>query len=135
DSDILPMPPERKLIAVIDDDATIRKSLERLLRASGYRCESFASAEEFLLVASVCRAACVVADIGLDGMSGLELALHPKVVDLGLPVILMTGSPDPMFEIPAREIGAAFLFKPFTSEQLLEAIVDTAGAPIADGAP
>ena len=129
------MPPERKLIAVIDDDATICTSLERLLRASGYRCESFASAEEFLLVASVCRAACVIADIGLDGMSGLELALHSKIVELRLPVVLMTGSPDPMFEIPAREIAAAFLSKPFTSEKLLEAIVDTAGAPIADGAP
>jgi FixJ family two-component response regulator len=127
------MPPERRLIAVIDDDASFRKCLERLLRATGYRCESFASAEEFLLVASLSRATCVISDIGLDGISGLELALHPKIIDLRLPVILITGSSDPMYEIPAREIGAAFLRKPFTSDQLLEALVDTVGPPIADG--
>jgi FixJ family two-component response regulator len=129
------MPPERKLIVAIDDDASMRKCVERLLRTAGYRCESFASAEEFLLVSSLCGAACVISDINLDGMSGLELALHPKVAGLRLPIVLITGSPDPMYEIPAREIAAAFLRKPFTSEQLLEVIVDTAGPPISDGDP
>jgi len=127
------MPPERRLIVVVDDDASVRKCLERLLRVSGYRCETFASAEELLLVIAVCRASCVICDIDLEGMTGLELALHPKITNLQLPVVLITGSPDPMLEVPAREIGAAFLRKPFTSEQLLEAIVDTAGPPIADG--
>jgi len=127
------MPPERKLIAVIDDDPSMRKCIERLLRASGYRCESFASAEEFLLVASVCRAACVIADIGLDGMSGLELALHPTVTSMNVPVVLITGGGDPMLEEPARVIAAAFLHKPIPPGMLLEAIVDTVGPPITDG--
>jgi len=127
------MPPERKFIAVVDDDAAIRKSLERVLRSAGYRCETFANAEELLLVVAVCRAACIVSDINLEGMSGLELALHPKITALLLPVVLVTGSSDPMLEVPAREIGAAFLRKPFSAEQLLEVIIDTAGPPITDG--
>jgi FixJ family two-component response regulator len=126
------MPPERKLIVIIEDDASVRRALERQVRGAGYRCESFECAEDFLLVASVCQAACVICDVQLEGMSGLELALHPKITQLKLPIVLITGSADPMIEEPARTLGAAFLRKPFPSEELLIAIVGTVGSPITD---
>ena len=126
------MPPYRKLIVVIDDDCSIRKALERQIRAAGYRCESFASAEDFLAVAKTCKAACAVSDINLGGITGLQLTLHPVITGLNLPVVLITGSPDPMIELPAREIGAAFLRKPIFGHELLDAIVDTVGPPIGE---
>lgn len=127
------MPPPRKTIAIVDDDAGLRASIARYLRAAGFRCESYASAEDFLAVAAGLGAACLLADVHLDGMSGLELALHPTVTGLNLPVVIMTGSDDPMIEVPAREISVAFLHKPFACNALLEVIVDTVGPPIADG--
>jgi FixJ family two-component response regulator len=66
-------------------------------------------------------------------MSGLELAVHPTVTGLELPVVLISGSNDPQIEGPAREIGTAFLRKPIPSQVLLDAIVDNAGPPYADG--
>jgi len=127
------MPPKRKLVAVIDDDASVRKALHRQINAAGYRSHAFACAEEFLKVAALCGAACVVCDIHLGGMTGLQLALHPTVMSLNLPFVLISGSDDPMVEEPARVIGAAFLRKPIPPGKLLEAIVDTVGPPIMDG--
>jgi len=127
------MPPKRKLVAVIDDDASVRKALHRQINAAGYRSHAFACAEEFLKVAALCGAACVVCDIHLGGMTGLQLALHPTVMSLNLPFVLISGSDDPMVEEPARVIGAAFLRKPIPPGKLLEAIVDTVGPPIEEG--
>ena len=127
------MPTPRKTIAIVDDDASVRKALERQVCAAGYRCATFESAEEFLLVARILKASCLLADINLGGMSGLDLAVHPTVTGLMLPVVLISGSNDPRVEVPAREIGAAFLRKPIPSQVLLDAIVDNAGPPFADG--
>ena len=126
------MPPPRKTIAIVDDDASLRKALDRQLSASGFNCVTFASAEEFLLVAAVVLPACVLADIHLEGMSGLQLALHPQLTALNVPVVLITGCDDPMIEIPAREIADAFLRKPFAPQVLLDTIIDTVGPPIID---
>src|SRR4051812_41831506 len=73
------MPTTRKLIAVVDDEAAIRTALDRQLRAAGFRCELFRSAEDFLAIATELRADCIVSDIDLGGMTGLELVLHPTV--------------------------------------------------------
>jgi FixJ family two-component response regulator len=127
------MPIERKLVAVIDDDASVRKALDRQIRAAGYRSHAFASAEEFLAVAMLCGAACVVSDIHLGGMTGLELALHPIITAMALPVVLISATDDPRIAEPAQVIAAAFLRKPIPPGKLLEAIVDTVGPPIADG--
>jgi FixJ family two-component response regulator len=126
------MPPERRIIAVVDDDESIRNGLCRQLRAAGYRCELFASAECFLPVAAMSRAACVLSDVHLGGMTGLELALHPVLAELKLPVLLMSGTSDPLIEIPAREIAAGFLRKPILTESLVAAIVEAIGPPIVD---
>jgi len=127
------MPPKRQLVAVIDDDPSVLKALDRQVSAAGYRSHAFASAEEFLAVAAFCGAACVICDIHLGGMSGLELAVHPVVTSLNLPVVLISGGWDPVVDEPARLIGAAFLQKPIPPGKLLETIVDTVGPPIADG--
>ena len=127
------MPPYRRLIAIVEDDLSVRKALERQIRAAGYRCAAFASAEEFVAVAQPCNSAAVVCDVNLGGMSGLQLALHPEVTRLNVPVVLITASADPLIEVAAREICAAFLRKPIPCQELLDAIVDTAGPPIADG--
>ena len=91
------------------------------------------SAEEFLAVAALCGAACVISDVNLDGMNGLALAAHPTLTTMNLPVVLISGSSDPRIEETARGVAAAFLRKPFAPGKLLEAIVDTVGPPIADG--
>ena len=78
------MPPKRKLVAVIDDDHSVRTALDRQISAAGYRSHAFACAEDFLKVAALCGAACIVCDIHLEGMSGLELALHPAITSLDL---------------------------------------------------
>jgi FixJ family two-component response regulator len=127
------MPPYRRLIAIIEDDDSVRKALERQIRAAGYRCAAFACAEDFVGVAHTCDAAAVVSDVNLGGMTGLQLALHPEVTRLNLPVVLITASVDPLIEVAAREISAAFLRKPIPCQELLDAIVDTAGPPLADG--
>jgi FixJ family two-component response regulator len=126
------MSPPRKTIAIVDDDTTLRRGVEKYLRSAGFRCESFETAESFLAGAVASGAACLLADVHLAGMSGLELALHPTVGELNLPVVLMTGSEDPLIEVAAREISAAFLRKPFACQALLDAIVDTVGPPIGD---
>jgi FixJ family two-component response regulator len=127
------MPPHRKLIAVIEDDDSVRKALERQISAAGYRSHAFACAEDFLKVAGLCGAAGIVCDIHLGGMSGLELALHPAVTSMNLPMVLISGCCDPSVEEPARVIASVFLRKPIAPGKLLEAIVDTVGPPIAEG--
>jgi len=126
------MPSHRKLVAVIDDDEGIRRALDRQLRAAGFRCEVFPSAESFLDVARDLHAHCIVSDVNLPGMSGLELALHPTVVNLRIPVVLITGRPDPVLEEPAQLIAAAFLHKPIPPGKLLETIVEAVGPPLVD---
>jgi FixJ family two-component response regulator len=126
------MPPKRQLIAVIDDDASVRKALDRQITAAGYRCHAFMNAEQFLSVAALCGAAAVVCDIHLGGMSGLDFAKHPTITGMDLPVVLISGSCDPSIEEPAGALGAAFLRKPIAAGKLLEALVDTVGPPISD---
>jgi FixJ family two-component response regulator len=74
----------------------------------------------------------VLSDIHLGGMTGLQLALHPVVTGLGLSTVLISASDDPELQASAREIGAALLHKPVLRDELLEAIVDTVGPPIAE---
>jgi FixJ family two-component response regulator len=129
------MPPKRQLIAVIEDDESVRKALQRQIHAAGYRCHAFANAEDFLALVAMMGAACVVCDIHLGGMSGLQLAAHPGLAIHGLPVVLISGSDDPSVEEPARRVAASFLRKPIPPGKLLEIIVDTVGPPVTDELP
>ena len=114
---------EQKLIAVIDDDPEILESVELLLSCHGYDTKLFASAEELLCVAPTLEAACLIVDIQLGGISGLELVRALCADGFTLPVIFITGSCDELHRRQALELGcAAFLLKPFSTHQLIEAV-------------
>jgi FixJ family two-component response regulator len=120
------------MIAVVDDDESLRKALSRQLRAAGYRCEAFSSAEDLLFCLSTLVPDGVLSDIHLGAMSGLELATHPEVTRRKLPVMLMTGLLDPMYLESARELAAAFLPKPICADDLLDAITGVVGPPLVE---
>jgi len=124
------MPSQRTTIAVVDDDESIRRALSRQLRAAGYRCEAFACAEDLLFCLPLLVPQGVLADIHLGEMSGLQLAVHPDITRRNLPVMLMTGHTDPMFEDAARGVAAAFLPKPIAGDELLEAMNAIVGPPL-----
>src|SRR5262245_14398375 len=113
----------RKLVVVVDDDKTMLRSLERLLNASGFDTEVFPSAESFLARTDAREAACIVLDIHLGGMSGIELRRRLAASGSPLPVVFMTAFDD---ETPPREGGEAgciaFLRKPSPARSLIGAI-------------
>jgi len=111
-------------IALIDDDALLRDALARLLEMTGMTVEQYDSGEEFLAAADGSKADCVVIDVQLGDISGIEVAQHLRETELHFPIVFITGSIDPVFEQQADEIdGAAFLRKPFLRDTLIEAIM------------
>jgi FixJ family two-component response regulator len=114
-------------IAIIEDDASMRNSLVRLLSTMGYDIEQYGSAEQFLSNVRRCKAACLIIDVHLGTMSGVELALHPAVIALERPVILSSASEDAEVRKRATATGCAFLSKPFTANELLAVLVSSAG--------
>ena len=110
-------------IYVIDDDASMRRSLARLLSAVDFRVKTFASAEEFLDLVDPDSPGCLIADAQLVGMSGSELQRRMASANWRMPVIAMSGSHDYQIESEAVRLGAkAFLSKPFDAQALLDAI-------------
>ena len=110
-------------IAVVDDDPGVRKALERLLSASGYHAESFASAEEFLSAAPTSRATCLIVDFNLLDMSGLEMARRLSMAGYDFPIIFVTGSADDTVRKQCMEFGCvAFLHKPVPRDRLMHAV-------------
>ena len=117
------MAPRRDPIAVVDDDARVLKALAALLHACGYRTELYASPAEFLNSAAASKAVCLVLDVNLGTHSGLELARHPAITRLRLPLVFMSGSAEDSIREQALAAGAvAFLRKPFRSGELLDAL-------------
>ena len=116
-------PPQNPLISVVDDDDSVRAGTASLLRAAGYLSESFASAEEFLKSGDHHRFACVVADIQMPGMSGVELANRLGGDEPPTPVILMTARTErEILANAAASRASCLLRKPFTADQLLECL-------------
>src|SRR5262245_19486459 len=108
------MTTDSRTIAIIEDDAATRAALVRLLSAMGYSTEQYDSSGTFLANVERCKAACLIVDVYLRDISGLELARHPAVVALARPVILSSTSPDPRIRKQATAAGCcAFLTKPF----------------------
>ena len=122
----------RPRIAVIDDDPHIRKSLNRLLASFGYRTESFASAAHFLSAPSLRELTCLILDVELGAISGLDLAQHPAVTGLKVPIILISGSADEAIERQVDEQGGVYLRKPFDADKLREALAKAARPPVTD---
>ena len=116
------MPVER-VVHVVDDDAGVRRSLERLLDAAGFRVICYESAQEFLDAAQGGAGGCVLLDLRMPGMDGLELQARLFKSGISLPVIVMTGQGDVQSAVRAMKAGAVdFIEKPYDDETLLQAI-------------
>jgi FixJ family two-component response regulator len=112
---------EEPIVFAVDDDASMREALSRLFRSIGMRARIFASAEEFLAFERPDAPACLVLDVRLPGLSGLEL--QRELVDAGIPIIFITGHGDIPMSVDAMKAGAVeFLTKPFRDQVLLDAI-------------
>jgi FixJ family two-component response regulator len=113
----------RKLVVVVDDDHSMLRSLERLLSASGFDAEVFSSAEAFLARTNAREAVCLVLDIHLGGMSGIELRRRLAASGSAVPVVFMTAFDDDRTHEEAMRVGCiACLHKPFPARMLIRAI-------------
>ena len=117
------MPKAKPLISIVDDDESMREAIKGLMRSLGYRVEAVASAHEFLSSRNGRRAACVIADMQMPGMTGLEL--HQRLLASGkpIPTILITAYPDNGVRERALAAGViGYLSKPFEEDDLLACI-------------
>ena len=113
----------RKLIAVLDDDASVLGAVERVLKAHGFDAEVFDTVEGFLGGARLGDASCLVLDINLNGESGIDVSRKLTRAGVSLPVIFITGVENEATRKAALEAGClAYLHKPFPSSALIEAI-------------
>jgi FixJ family two-component response regulator len=111
------------MIAVVDDEELVRTALQRLLRTSGYAVAAFPSAEEFLSSGQAREVRCVIADIRMPGISGLDLQSRLNDEGYAIPIIFITAHGDEKMRIRAMRAGAAaFLAKPFDRAVLLERV-------------
>ena len=110
-------------VFVVDDDVAMRRSLENLIRSVGLRIEAFASAQEFLSSNREDVPGCLVLDVRLPGLSGLDLQKRMAEADIEIPIIFITGHGDIPMSVQAMKAGAVeFLSKPFRDQELLDAI-------------
>ena len=118
-----PSADEAPLVAVVDDDASVRQSTRRLIRSFGYRAEAFASGEEFLASASGSRTACLMLDVRMPDMDGLEVQRQLTARHLHVPVVFISGRASDDEERRARAAGAVdFLRKPLAAATFLEVL-------------
>jgi two-component system response regulator FixJ len=121
------------IVHVIDDDAALRDSLAFLLSAAGFQVRNFESAQAFLQELTGIQSGCILTDVRMPGVDGLELLRLLQEMGRGLPVIVMTGHGDVPLAVKAMRLGAAdFVEKPFEDEVLIDSIRSalTASAPI-----
>jgi len=111
------------LIAIADDDESVRRAVTRLLRSRGFVAHAFASAEEFLQSAAMREVSCLICDVRMPGISGLELQARMTAQNLRTPIIFITAFHDVRIRWKALEAGAVcFLKKPFKSKELIECV-------------
>lgn len=114
---------EKPTIFVIDDNISIRKSLSRLLNSMGFAVETFASAGEFMERDNFDGTGCIVLDVQMPGLSGLDLQKALAGIDYSMPIIFITGHGDIPTSVQAMKRGAVdFLTKPFDDKDMLEAV-------------
>ena len=117
------MPKAKPLISVVDDDESMREAIKGLMRSLGYRVEALATAQEFLSSRRVRRTCCVIADMQMPGMTGLELHRHLSASGKPIPTILITAYPDNGARERALAEGViGFLSKPFEEDDLLACV-------------
>jgi FixJ family two-component response regulator len=113
----------RDLVSVVDDDESVRESLPDLLREFGFSVKAFASAEDFLASYALGQTRCLVLDVAMPGMSGLDLQDELLRRRRAIPIVFITAGGDESLEPRAMAGGAvACLFKPFSSTALLDAV-------------
>ncbi|MET4038216.1 FixJ family two-component response regulator [Bradyrhizobium sp. JR7.2] len=113
--------PERGLVLVVDDDAGMLRSVTRLLRQSGYETLLFPSAEAFSNHNDFDGVTCVILDIDVGGVSGIEVRHRLKAANISVPVIYITGNDSPAVRAAAYQSGClAYLTKPFSANSLME---------------
>jgi FixJ family two-component response regulator len=111
------------LVAVVDDDESVRESLPDLLREFGFATHSFSSAEEFLTSDRLVQTGCLILDIAMPGMTGFDLQRELKLRGNSIPIIFISAHKDEVVRRRAFERGAVeFLFKPFSDTALLQAL-------------
>lgn len=125
------------LISIVDDEACVRESLGSLIRSVGYRAEEFPSAESFLIEGKWDETACLILDVRLNGMGGLEL--QRRLTEMGRehpPIVFISGHATEKDESWAARSGAlAFLRKPFSDESLLKAVRESIARARPEAAP
>lgn len=114
---------ERPLLSVVDDDESVRESLPDLLREFGFAARAFSSAPEFLSSDYVDATSCLILDVAMPGMTGLDLQLELKRRGQEIPIIFITAQKDDGIRKRAFKHGAVkFLYKPFSDTAVLDAI-------------
>jgi FixJ family two-component response regulator len=114
---------ERSTVFVVDDDASMREALKNLLRSMGLNVETFGSAKEFLSSQSSKGPGCLVLDVRLPGLSGLDLQRQLTDANIQIPIIFITAHGDIQMSVRAMKAGAVeFLTKPFRDQDLLDAV-------------
>jgi FixJ family two-component response regulator len=117
------MPELKAIVFVVDDDVSVREGLESLIRSAGLKVESFASARQFLTRQETEAPSCLVLDVRLPGLSGLDLQKRMAEFNIDMPIIFITGYGDVPTTVRAMKAGAVeFLTKPFVDRDLLAAI-------------
>lgn len=118
---------DRRLVAVVEDDASARNALGRLLEAGGFETALFDSAESFIASRPPRECLCLVLDINLTGMSGIELQRRLHAEGSRVPIVMITGSRADIVRDHAERVGClAFLLKPFSGESLLGVLTSLA---------
>ena len=121
---------DRPLVVIVDDDQSLRDATRNLLRAAGFSTATFEDAESFLGSASRAAAACLIADMRMPGMSGLELYQVLVASGDGIPTVIITAHPDEPTQSRAREAGiTCYLSKPFAPDDLLECVREALAKP------
>ncbi|MBW8327724.1 MAG: response regulator [Thiobacillus sp.] len=121
--DTQPTPESGVTVFVVDDDAAVRRSMMRLLRSAGWSAEAFASAGDFLERAPITGPGCVLLDVNMPGMTGLELQDRMAGAGIMLPVVFLTGKGDIPMSVRAMKHGAVdFLVKPVEEDDLFQAL-------------
>ncbi len=111
------------VVAIVDDDSSVREGLQSLVRSVGWGVEAFASAQEFLDHAGTEAPSCLVLDLQLPGLSGLDLQKRMAEIELNIPIVFLTGHGNIPASVQAMKAGAVeFLTKPFDDQELLNAI-------------
>jgi FixJ family two-component response regulator len=119
----LPLSSAIPIVFIVDDDVSVRESLELLVRNENWKPETFASAQEFLNYPRTLVPSCLVLDLSLPGLNGLELQKKLAVEHIGMPIIFITGYGDVPKSVQAMKAGALeFLTKPLNNDSLLSAI-------------